>query len=78
MEVRKEIKEFAEEMERVMQEHDAEKGDSWKKRPSYFLIKVLLGKVEEFHYTESNYKAREEVVDIANYCMMLFHRYKED
>jgi len=41
MEIRKEIQEFAGQMERVMQAHDQKKGESWKELPVPFLMSKL-------------------------------------
>jgi len=76
--MRPEIEQFAEEMEEFMQKHGAEKGDSWKLMPLHDLVNGLLREVDEFHYAESNYDAMKECVDIANFCMMLWHRYKQE
>jgi len=80
--MRKEIKEFAEEMERVMQEHDAKKGDSWKEMSLHTLEHLLMNEVKEWnasrlgHIDGGNHSKEKELVDIANICMMLWHRYK--
>lgn len=71
--MRKEVIEFAEEMERVLSVHDAKKGDSWKELP----IHVLDGKLCE-EYREANLShVPKEYVDVANVCMMLWQRTKE-
>jgi len=83
--MRKEIKEFAEEMERVMQENDAKKVDSWKSLPIQCLEDLLLGRFEDYQYATEfeEYKFtitghKRELINIANICMMLWHRYKEE
>jgi predicted house-cleaning noncanonical NTP pyrophosphatase (MazG superfamily) len=69
--MRDEIKEFTEEMERIMSKHDEKKGDSWKVMTIY----QLENKLEE-EYIE--YMGKEdELVDLANICMMLYHRLGE-
>ena len=70
--VRPEIIDFAEKMETVMREHDEKKGDSWKKCD----VKQLDNKLcEEFReWDETNKCSNEELVDIANMCMMLWNR----
>ena len=69
-EIRKEILEFAEQMEMVMQENDGDKGDSWKNLSIDFLDEKID---EEFYeWFESGDKA--ELIDIANVAMMLWHR----
>lgn len=72
--IRAEIMLFAEEMERVMRKHDAEKEDSWK----YVSVDYLLLKLQE-EYGEVSVDTQKnpmELVDLANVAMMLFHRYK--
>ena len=72
--IRAEIMLFAEEMERVMRKHDAEKGDSWKNIPTEY----LLLKLQE-EYGEASVDTQKnpmELVDLANVAMMLFYRYK--
>jgi len=68
--MRKEVTHFASQMERVLKKHDKTKGDSWKEMP-YRTLRVLLDKeVEEYVGSRSP----EELVDIANLCMMLYYR----
>ena len=73
--VRKEIVEFTDEMERVMSKHDKKKGDSWKSCDVRHLDNKLC---EEFReWDETNKCSNEELVDIANMCMMLWNRLKQ-
>ena len=70
--MREEIRKFAEEMERIMSENDAKKGDSWKRCDVRFLDDRLK---EEFSEWDNTNKAgNKELVDIANFCMMLWNR----
>lgn len=68
-EIRKEIRDFAAQMENVMQDHDAVKGDSWKSMNVDALQNLLLKKVFEAQQTKAPAK---EWVDVANFCMMVF------
>lgn len=68
-EIRKEIRDFAAQMEKVMQDHDAVKGDSWKCMHVDNLQNSLLNKV--FEAQQSGAPAKEWV-DVANFCMMIF------
>lgn len=75
-EMREEIKEFAENMELVMKEHDDEKGDSWKDMASPLLGELLEKEFEEWKYTPGKYgrNGQIELLNIANSCMMLYHK----
>lgn len=72
MTIRKEIMEFAEEMERVMAEHDNGKGDSWKRIPLSQLDDKLNEEIEEARIDGD----KREFVDVANVCMMIWERMK--
>lgn len=76
---RKQILDFVDWMEYVMQKHDAVKGDSWKTLDLDILEEKLFEEAAEFlelsQFTGSNYEKMMECVDIANVAMMLFHRY---
>jgi len=72
---RNEIYDFANEMEEVMKGHDNEKGDSWKTCSIGFLEKKLKEEFEEWSKQDGDMAKQRETVDIANICMMLFHRY---
>ena len=82
---RPEIIEFTKEMERVMSENDKEKGDSWKTCDIEFLVDKLEEEIEEWkegndyreHYALMPYNLdshKKELVDMANVCMMIWHR----
>jgi len=74
--MRKEIKDFAEEMERIMAFHDEEKGDSWK-NPDEVNETFLWGKLrEEFIECMHEEAPPEELADLANICMILWNRGK--
>jgi len=76
--MRKEIKEFAEVMEKEMQRHDPKKGDSWKSMPIEGLKDILEGAIEDYRYAGDYWEEMEELIDIANLAMMLWHRCKEE
>lgn len=72
IQIRGEIMEFAEEMERNMRENDREKGDSWKTLPIEFLDKKWEEETSEYQNPE-DYK---ELVDVGVVSMMLWQRLK--
>jgi len=72
--IRPEILEFAKEMERIMAKHDNGKGDSWKQMP----IKQLDDKFNEEIEEASIEGDRQEWVDVANVCMMIWKRRQEN
>lgn len=66
--IRPEILFFAEQMEKVMKSHDADKGDSWKCMTNKQLLTLLKNE-----YTEAKVGIfTKEYIDVANICMMLF------
>ena len=73
------IKIFAEAMEKKMAEKDYHKGDSWKQCPEQVLRLGLSGEIDEWrqlklHDPKNHNKEVVELVDIANFCMMLWNR----
>jgi len=80
-EIRKEIMEFAKEMERIMQQNDSKKGDSWKHMNIVALEIKLDEEIAEWkevrHKLQNIDKKMKELIDMANVCMMLWHRLKE-
>lgn len=84
MEIRPEIKEFTEQMEKTMQRHDREKSDSWKDvnwDNQEFIRKKFIEEIAEVlasHFkpslrTDGRRKYRGELIDVANLCMMLHY-----
>jgi len=71
---RDEIVAFAVEMERIMQEHDAVKGDTWKTCGLGFLDGKLQEEISEYVDSPCRSSKCDELVDIANICMMLHYR----
>ena len=76
--MRPEIEEFAKEMERVMLQHDAEKGDSWKTLPIENLEDGLQNEADELRLSGDYWEEMQECIDVANYAMMLFNRCKKE
>ncbi|MBC2163442.1 hypothetical protein [Listeria booriae] len=71
IEVRQEVKLFAEQMEKRLQDHDDRPG--WKNERTDYLYALLLSKVDKLGVTndssrESNLKL---TADIANFAMMI-------
>lgn len=76
MKIRKEIMEFAENMERVMRYHDDEKGNSWKDLDLSELERKLIEEMAEVMTIISKddiMSYGDELFDVANVCMMLQH-----
>lgn len=69
--MRQEVKEFAEDMERILAKHDALKGESWK-RMNYADLRDLLFNefIEAYKVTAKPHP--DEFVDLANIAMMLW------
>ena len=73
-----EIKKFTSAM-RCKLLNNASKGDSWKTCDFGFLERKLVEEFSEFMSIRNrSIKDREELVDIANICMMLFLRLEMD
>lgn len=81
--MRNEIKEFAMSMEKKLVEKDERYGDSWKEMP----MSELRGRLQEEYkewtdgliinlgtYVSDAEAEAIELIDIANVCMMMFHR----
>lgn len=71
--IRPEIMKFAEHMEVIMRVHDDKKGDSWKTM-RIIDLKNMMAK-EWLEYTRFEHET--ELIDIANFCMMIWHRESE-
>lgn len=72
--MRKEIQDFAEQMERVMAAQDITKGDSWKKMEPEELVGLLRQKQNGGKAGYGFGDEPNDYVDAANYCMMIWHR----
>jgi len=75
--MREEIRIFAEQMEKVISEHDKEKGDSWKTMDINNLMEKLIEEAEEVEEEirwDYSKRLKDELVDLANFCMMVWKR----
>lgn len=66
---------FAYEMERKLAKNDDKTG--WRHLPIEALFRLLMVEIEEFkiaHEFFDKEEARKELVDVANYCMILWDR----
>ena len=64
---------FVLEMKRILQEHESEKGDTWKDQPDNVLVDRLFQEIHEFEIkNDPNY----ELIDIANSCFLLWVKRK--
>ena len=68
---------FAEHMNAKIVANEPTKGDSWKGTKIEVLIGNLHDEIQEFNDAKRVGEKAEELVDIANMCMMLFNRYME-
>jgi len=81
--IRKEILEFAEEMEMKMSQHDDDRGDSWKNEPLEFFKKRIYEEFDELMKEldapkPHTRKSVQEGADLANIAMMACWRVKAD
>jgi len=72
--LRNELQEFAFEMERILSLHDESKGESWRTCTIGFLEGKLHEELSEYASSPCRSGKCDELVDIANICMMLYHR----
>lgn len=72
--MRKEIEEFGNAMEEGMASHDEERGDEWKSMTLQKLNDRLGEELDELKKADSFKKVKKELVDVANFCMMLHNR----
>lgn len=74
---------FANEMEKIMAENDKVRGDSWKTMRVEDLIQLQFMQVNRFEKQteiisiEDHKKMRKNLLNMANYCMILWHRLGE-
>ena len=74
--MRKQISAFAKEMEVRMARYDSTKGDTWKTMPLeklYEEMEYIIDKVE-YQIENGMTTCNEDMVDIANYLMMIHWR----
>jgi len=74
----RDVEKFAEAMTLVLSEHADEKGDSWKRCDIAFLQAKLQEEVKEYQDASGSFRKAQELVDIANFCMMLYHRHVDE
>lgn len=76
--IREVIKAFSLKMEKKMAKNDDTKGDSWKSMTKEELRQGLYDEIMEFEKSleKNELDPKEELVDIADYCMMLHFKYK--
>ncbi|KKN24487.1 hypothetical protein LCGC14_0894270 [marine sediment metagenome] len=70
MELRPELQRFAEAVEKILQFHDKEKGDSWKSCSLSILGDRLQEEMDEWE----KFDQLSELLDIAAFCMFLWCR----
>lgn len=79
--IRPEVAAFAEMMESALCDHDGEKGDSWKIETMEYLWGLLENKfadVDVLVCPADNATDQGNLIDLANYAMMLWHRLEMD
>ena len=67
------IDEFVSEMQRVMEEHDLEKGSTWKQQDLEQLNSNLFEEIREY---EIKNDPDRELIDIANSCYIIWAKRK--
>ena len=75
METDKALEHFVMEMGVVLHRNQKEKGDSWNDCDMQFLVDKLEEEIKEYRDETKPLAKAEELVDVANMCMMLYHRY---
>lgn len=73
--VRPVLQQFAEAMEAKLRKNDHKSG--WRQLPIEALFKLLMVEIEEFKIAHEFFgkdEARKELVDMANFCMMVWDR----
>jgi hypothetical protein len=68
---------FTMKMRNVLEENEKQKGNSWASCDLQFLLDKLDEEVKEFKEANRPMARAEEIVDVANICMMLYTRYIE-
>lgn len=69
------LKEFYCHMKLVLDEHQDRKGDSWTADEVQWLEQRLEKEMEEFRRESNPLKKAQELVDVANFCMFIYHKY---
>lgn len=77
--IRPEVAAFAEMMESVLSDHDGNKGDSWKDIDVGDLWPKFQEKYDDLCcFCSNDQDDQENLIDLANYAMMLWHRLETD
>jgi len=71
------LNEFVMYMNNKLDENEEKKGNSWASCDLQFLLDKLDEEIQEFKDEPKPLAKAEELVDVANICMMLHHRYVE-
>ena len=74
------LKQFTKSMKLKLDLNQQKKGDSWVDCALCYLMDALDEEIQEYREEvnkEKYCKCAEELVDIANFCMMLHHRYMQ-
>lgn len=66
---------FTMKMRNVLEENEKQKGNSWASCDLQFLLDKLDEEIKEFKDESKPLAKAEELADVANICMMLYHRY---
>lgn len=69
------LKDFVMAMKVTLYKHEKEKGNSWCNCDIQFLVDKLEEEIKEYREETKPLAKAEELVDVANMCMMLYHRY---
>lgn len=77
METEEALKGFTMVMGNVLNDHQEKKGNSWHDCDLQFLLDKLDEEIKEFKDEIKPLAKAEELVDVANICMMLYERYVE-
>jgi len=74
IEIRPEIKKFAEEMELMMRKSDEDKGDSWKEMDEHFFIKKFMEECVEYFLISYLYDRAGTTVLIRDFTDMVIRK----
>jgi hypothetical protein len=66
---------FVEQMKLKLDQNQEKKGDSWTTCEIGYLEEAMMHECYEYDQASSLMKKAKELVDVANFCMMLYNRY---
>lgn len=69
------LESFVEQMKLKLNINQEKKGDSWVTCDIKFMEDKLMEEINEYYAEKGDMKRAKELVDIANICMMLYHRH---